>query len=288
MADETYIFAYGTLRPPRAGTLLEDSRYYPQLEGHLLESRPAALPRAALYDLGTYPAARPGTHMIQGDLLRVTPDALAIVDRIEGHPVFYYRELVSVDCGGEQLEAWVYWAPEGLEKAGVAIPNGDWFDRPGRATAAVLPPAPSPIIHPGEDAALRAQFLRLAEAEAVWLTTVRPDGRPHSTPVWLGWHHGRIYVVAKPSAVKTANIEENSGVVLTLPDPMSALVVEGRATIVPAMRQTVRPVFLEKYNWDIDSDPEYRSVIEITPYKLLAWGSKGQGRWTGPAIFAIR
>ncbi|MDX1437573.1 MAG: gamma-glutamylcyclotransferase, partial [Anaerolineales bacterium] len=288
MDKDLFVFAYGTLRPGRGGSPPEDSRYYGQIQAYLQEARPAELKQANLYDMGSYPAARPGEAQIIGDLLQLDRAALEVIDRIEGHPVFYRRELVTVHCDGRGVEAWVYWAPKGLEQAGVPIPSGDWFARAefntaraGQALAAEG--AAVQVAQP--DPTLVSQLERLAEAEAIWLTTVRPDGRPHSTPVWHGWHHGRIYVVAKPESVKISNLQNNSGVVVTLPDPINTLVIEGFATIVPTMRKTIRPIFKKKYDWDIETDREYRAVIEITPYKVLAWGSESEGRWTGAEIF---
>ena len=34
---------------------------------------------------------------------------------------------------------------------------------------------------------------RLEEVEVYWLTTVRPDGRPHVTPVLSVWLDGALY-----------------------------------------------------------------------------------------------
>src|SRR3981081_4741332 len=34
---------------------------------------------------------------------------------------------------------------------------------------------------------------RLSEAEVFWLSTVRPDGRPHVTPLLSLWHNDALY-----------------------------------------------------------------------------------------------
>jgi len=38
-------------------------------------------------------------------------------------------------------------------------------------------------------------------------------------------------------------------------------------------------LFQAKYNWDIATDPDYDDVLEVTPRKVIAWGSHGEGRW---------
>jgi len=89
--EPEHIFVYGTLRPPRADIPEDDSRYYPQVAPYVQVVTSAQRLQGTLSDLGTYPAARPGADIIQGDLLVVVPEALAIMDRLEGHPAFFQR-----------------------------------------------------------------------------------------------------------------------------------------------------------------------------------------------------
>ena len=48
--------------------------------------------------------------------------------------------------------------------------------------------------------------LALERQEVVWLSSVRPDGRPHVVPVWFVWEDGSIVVVSKPGAQKVRNL----------------------------------------------------------------------------------
>lgn len=130
---------------------------------------------------------------------------------------------------------------------------------------------------------------RLADAECVWLNTVRPDGRAHSTPVWHAWHAGRLYCVTKADAVKVRNIRANPSVAVTHPDPVKAIIVEGRAAVVDGMAATLKAEFLRKYDWDITSDSDYRTIIAVTPEKLLAWNHDGitRSRWSGAEVTAL-
>jgi nitroimidazol reductase NimA-like FMN-containing flavoprotein (pyridoxamine 5'-phosphate oxidase superfamily) len=124
---------------------------------------------------------------------------------------------------------------------------------------------------------------RFAESECSWLSTVRPDGRAHAAPIWHVWHRGRVYVVVMTTSVKARNIASNPDVVITHPDPVEAIIVEGRAQLVEGMTAVLRPHFERKYDWDIATDEEYDAVVEITPTRLLAWGEEGSDerrRWT--------
>lgn len=116
-------------------------------------------------------------------------------------------------------------------------------------------------------------------ADACWFSSVRPDGRPHLAPIWHVVHVGCIYVVTRRTAVRAANIRTNAAVSLSLADTSNALIIEGVARPAAEMHDTLRPLFLAKYNWDIATDAEYDDVLQITPRKVIAWGSHGEGRW---------
>ena len=55
----------------------------------------------------------------------------------------------------------------------------------------------------------------LEDAEIFWLSTVRPDGRPHVTPLIAIWLDESLWFVTGPGERKAANLESNPQVVLT-------------------------------------------------------------------------
>lgn len=281
MTEHLYIFVYGTLRPPRAGTPSADSRYHPAIADHIRSAQPATLAGADLYDLGAYPAAVPGAGTLHGDLLAMTPDALPIADRIEGHPTFYKRTEVTVQTDDGPATAWAYWGPPGIEVGRRRIGSGDWFTR---AAADDEEPVAAEESEGPVDDTLRALVQRMAESACSWVSTVRPDARAHSAPMWHVWLRGRIYLVTRSGAVKTTNIATNPSVVVTHPDPMNPIIIEGWAIEAPHMSGALQPLFQEKYDWDIATDAPYNTVIEITPTRLIAWGEEGEGRWSGADV----
>jgi gamma-glutamylcyclotransferase (GGCT)/AIG2-like uncharacterized protein YtfP len=110
------IFVYGTLRPPRPGTRPDDSRFYSEIAPYVVSATPARVEGAVLHEHGAYPCARPGTGTVHGEVLQVKPEALAIADRIEGHPHLFERQRVAVQTDAGTEEAWLYWAsPELIE-----------------------------------------------------------------------------------------------------------------------------------------------------------------------------
>jgi hypothetical protein len=116
-------------------------------------------------------------------------------------------------------------------------------------------------------------------ADACWFSSTRPDGRPHLAPIWHVVHADCIYVITRRTAVRAANIRANAAVSLALADTNNALIVEGVAHPAAEMSEALRPLFLAKYDWDIATDAEYDDIIQVTPRKVLTWGSHGEGRW---------
>lgn len=73
----------------------------------------------------------------------------------------------------------------------------------------------------------------LAEAGLFWISTVRPDGRPHVTPLPTVWSQGALHFCTGPEERKARNLALNPEVVLTTGtntwDKGYDLVVEGEA-----------------------------------------------------------
>src|SRR3712207_3899831 len=93
----------------------------------------------------------------------------------------------------------------------------------------------------------------LAKAELYWLTTVRPDGRPHVTPLIGVLVYDVLYFTTGAQERKARNLEQNPHVVLTtgrnLLHEGLDVVVEGDAVRVsaPAVLDEVARAFLDKY-----------------------------------------
>lgn len=55
----------------------------------------------------------------------------------------------------------------------------------------------------------------LRDAQVFWLSTARPDGRPHVTPLLAVWMDGALYFCTGPSERKAKNLVHNRQCVLT-------------------------------------------------------------------------
>jgi pyridoxine/pyridoxamine 5'-phosphate oxidase len=65
-----------------------------------------------------------------------------------------------------------------------------------------------------------------------WLSTVRPDGRPHLTGVGALWVDGQFYFTSGPGTSKSRNLAANPNCALSIALPGLDLAVEGRAAKV--------------------------------------------------------
>ena len=118
---------------------------------------------------------------------------------------------------------------------------------------------------------------RLSKAVVVWLTTVRSDGQPQTSPVWFMWDGERFLVYSRPASRKIPNIRSNPHVSLNLDgdgDGGEIVTIEGTAEIdgeAPCANEI--EVYLEKYRDYIKrlgSEPEpfaraYSTAIRILP-----------------------
>ena len=101
----------------------------------------------------------------------------------------------------------------------------------------------------------------LEKAELFWLSTVRPDDRPHVTPLLALWLDGALYFSTGANERKAKNIAHNTHCILTtgrnnLNEEGLDLVVEGdavRVTDEPLLRR-VADLYEAKYGpgWHYD------------------------------------
>ncbi len=97
-------------------------------------------------------------------------------------------------------------------------------------------------IHPGFSSAGSAPVdwaegrQQIDDAQIFWLSTVRPDGRPHVTPLLAVWHNDAMYFCTGPDERKAKNLQQNPHCILTTGHNGLGsgvdIVVEGQATVV--------------------------------------------------------
>jgi nitroimidazol reductase NimA-like FMN-containing flavoprotein (pyridoxamine 5'-phosphate oxidase superfamily) len=137
---------------------------------------------------------------------------------------------------------------------------------------------------------------RLADAPVAFLTTVRPDGRPHTTPLLTVWHDGALHFCTGPDERKAANLEANRHVVVTAGtdayDGGLDVVVEGDAVRVTdaARLRALAAAWEAKYgaDWHFDvadgaftAEGRHALVFAIEPATVFGFakGTFGQTRY---------
>ncbi|MEV8536821.1 pyridoxamine 5'-phosphate oxidase family protein [Streptomyces sp. NPDC051211] len=142
-----------------------------------------------------------------------------------------------------------------------------------------------------------AAAVRLAEAEVYWLTTVRPDSRPHVTPLIGVWTDDALHFCTGADERKAKNLAANPAVALTtgcngLREGYD-LVLEGEAVRVTddARLRRLAAAWEEKYgtDWHFDVqdgtfvNPEagHALVFAVSPHTAFGFGKSpySQTRW---------
>ena len=138
---------------------------------------------------------------------------------------------------------------------------------------------------------------RLRDAELYWLSTVRPDGRPHVTPLIAVWLDAALYRCTGPSEQKARNLAANPHCAVTTgANTLSEgydLVMEGDAARVSDDAELGRAAeaYLAKYgpDWRFTvRDGHFHGaggaavVYRITPVTAFGFGkdTPSQTRWT--------
>ena len=138
----------------------------------------------------------------------------------------------------------------------------------------------------------------LDKAELYWITTVRPDGRPHVTPL-IGVVEDEVaHFCTGLEEQKGRNLEQNSHVALTTGTNTWAsgldVVVEGTAVRISddeALRhlaQAWEAKYGSEWHWEV-ADGMFRhadgggaAVFRIEPEKVLAFAKDPHGQTTFP------
>lgn len=138
---------------------------------------------------------------------------------------------------------------------------------------------------PATDAALLSWLEvedRLVAAAQYWLSTTRPDGRPHVVPRWGAWLDGGLYYDGSPATRHVRNLAAMPACTLHLEDGWHAVIVEGHSA--PAdppgleLGGRIAAEIGRKYG-DKGYTPEPDAwqgeaaggLVRFTPVKAMAW-----------------
>jgi hypothetical protein len=124
---------------------------------------------------------------------------------------------------------------------------------------------------------------RFSKSHNYWLTTVRPDGAPHTMPVWGIWLESAWYCSTSSKSRKARNLAKNRHCVVCNENAEEAVILEGAARKLAASK-VPKPAFRDykaKYGWKLD--PKMGPVFEVRPRVVFAMPEKqfpkGVTRW---------
>ncbi len=172
------------------------------------------------------------------------------------------------------------------------------------ATTSTAQPDPAPVPDGGTAGELMTDFSSpgaaptpwaealkvLQRAEIFWLSTVRPDGRPHVTPLIAVWADGALHFCTGPTERKARNLEENPWCVLTTGTNLMSegldVVLAGAAQRLTEdhVLQRLADLWACKYDWRFEvHDGAFQEIAAPTQ------GSAPEEPATGRAhVFQVR
>jgi hypothetical protein len=128
---------------------------------------------------------------------------------------------------------------------------------------------------------------QLEKAEIYWLTTVRPDGRPHVTPLIAVWRDGAMYFCTGETERKARNLVSKPNCIITTGCNVLKgldLVFEGKAVRVSdgGKLQRMADLYASKYDWHYTvregafyGEGGRALVYEVAPSTVFGFG-KGE------------
>ena len=130
---------------------------------------------------------------------------------------------------------------------------------------------------------------RLSAEPIIWLSTVRPDGRPRNVPVWFAWHDPMVLIFSMPKTAKVRDVRLSPAVSLALDSAdggQDIVLAEGRAELIAGAERhpdLLAGEFREKYARSLGamSFDQWRSTFSqpllIHVNRITAWTRTAEG-----------
>lgn len=122
---------------------------------------------------------------------------------------------------------------------------------------------------------------RLTIAEAYWLGTVTPDGRPHVVPIWGTLFDGELFIeTGAAKTMKNRNLRANPNVVVHLDGINDVVIVRGSIELTrpdDGFRRRLADAMYAKYHPgypEYEPEPELWDdghVFRVAATSVLAW-----------------
>ena len=127
----------------------------------------------------------------------------------------------------------------------------------------------------------------LRESPNYWVSTVRPDGRPHAAPVWGVWLASEVWFSTSPDSVKAHNLAAQPAAVIHLESGDDVVILEGRCEAVSREHELI-PAFVAdykaKYGFKVNVRNPFTPIYRFHPERASTWIEpnfpRSNARWT--------
>jgi len=129
---------------------------------------------------------------------------------------------------------------------------------------------------------------RMSGSRNYWVSTTRPDGRPHVMPVWGVWIERTFYFGTDRRSRKGRNLAQQPAITVHLESGDDVVIVEGVAAPVTdaLLLATVDDAYNSKYGMRVVGHPGDTGIYSVSPGTVFAWREKdfpvSATRWVFP------
>jgi hypothetical protein len=137
-------------------------------------------------------------------------------------------------------------------------------------------PAPYQLAKSGGELPWEHVVERLEKAWNYWIVTVRPDGRPHVTPIWGVWLEDHLYVDGHPRTRWSRNIAGNPQVAVHLESGSDVVILEGVVDDINTdeeLGERIKQTWKAKYG-RLEPEPVSSGILRFRPWHARAWSSE--------------
>ena len=112
---------------------------------------------------------------------------------------------------------------------------------------------------------------RLTGARNYWIATTRPDGKPHSRPVWGVWLDNAFYF--STGSLAAPNLVTHPAITVHLESGSQVVIIEGVAEPISniVLVEQVVSLYNQKYNWNVDPYNLPGPFYAVRPQVAFGW-----------------
>ncbi|MDR3572662.1 MAG: pyridoxamine 5'-phosphate oxidase family protein [Anaerolineaceae bacterium] len=118
---------------------------------------------------------------------------------------------------------------------------------------------------------------QMKKSRNYWVCTTRPDGRPHSMPVWGIWLDEVFFFSTDSNSRKGRNLAANPHIVVHLESGDDVVVLEGMVQQImePALLIRADEAYFEKYQFHLVEDLKQPGLVyRLQPQIAYTWFEK--------------